>query len=214
MAEPVANVVLRPDEAVAGRSFASPDRYERDSCILTSMVEDLRALLVSADAGSVELVPHRPIRWKVHGLRRRVIVCDPARVRLDADLFAVGFIAQRRPDMPIGPLERANSKIVKEFADYPGILSYSSWELDGHDWANLVINEDEEAAARWRSSAAHARAVAELSPRHYRNVVIHNGRLPGGLPGGRWIAIDRTRYLDFAGGEVWRATRELRPAGV
>ncbi len=203
-------VVLTADQGVPGRPFTSVDRYERDSSILTSMVEDLRALLASAAAGTIDLVPHRKITWRVHGMKRRVIVCDPERLATASELFAVGFMAERNPDLPITALERANTKIVKEFVHYPGILSYSSWELADRQWANLVLNEDRFAAERWRESEAHRRAVAELSPRHYRNVVIHHGRLPGGLRGGRWIVIDRTRYIDFTGGQTWRAVRELR----
>ncbi len=203
-------VVLRADQGVPDRPFTSVDRYERDSSILTSMVEDLRALLASAAAGTIELVPYRQVTWRVHGLRRRVIVCNPAKLAEAEDRFAVGFMAERRPDLPVTALERANTKIVKEFVDYPGIISYSSWELAHRQWANLVLNEDELVPARWRESEAHRRAVAEMSPRHYRNVVIHHGRLPGGLPGGRWIVLDKTRYIDFGGGETWRAVRELR----
>ncbi len=205
-------VVLSADQGVPGRPFASIDRYERDSSILTSMVEDLRALFASAAAGTIDLVPHRKVTWRVHGLRRRVIVCDPGLLGAADELFAVGFMAEREPGLPVTALERANTKIVKEFVDYPGILSYSSWELAGRQWANLVLAEDDLVAERWRESEAHRRAVAELSPRHYRNVVIHHGRLPGGLGGGRWIVIDRTRYIDFEGDETWRAVRELRPS--
>ncbi len=204
--------VLSANQGVPGRPFASVDRYERDSSILTSMVEDLRALVASAAAGGIDLVPHRKITWRVHGLKRRVIVCDPGRLTSAGELFAVGFMAERNADLPITALERANTKIVKEFVDYPGILSYSSWELADRQWANLVLAEDALVAERWRESMAHRRAVAELSPRHYRNVVIHHGRLPGGLGGGRWIVLDRTRYIDFEGGETWRAVRELRPS--
>ncbi len=207
-------VVLAADEGVADRPFTSVDRYERDSSVLTSMVEDVRALFTSAAAGTIELVPHRKVTWRVHGLKRRVIVCEPAKLAGAADLFAVGFMAERRPELPINALERANAKIVKEFERYPGILSYSSWELAGNQWANLVLNEDHLVPDRWRESDAHARAVAELSPRHYRNVVIHHGRLPGGLPGGRWIVIDRTRYIDFTGAQPWRAVRALRPTAT
>lgn len=200
---------LAPDEAVPRRPFTSPSLYQRDIATMTDMLEDLRAIRAAAAAGTREIVPYRRISWKTHGYKRRVIICKPERLAVRRDLCAVGFFGERRVGLDAGVLERANDQIVKEFEDYPGILSYSSFELPGDRWANLVLHDEPDVAQRWRGSRRHAAAVTELSPVYYRNVRIHNGRIPGGLPGGRWVVIHRTKYWDYRAKTVWHAVREL-----
>lgn len=203
--------VLTPDETVARRPFTSVALYERDACILNSMLEDVRALMFGWQAGTRQVLPHRRIAWKVHGLRHRIIVCVPEALLAAGELFVVGFVAERHLDLDIGPLEAANTRIVRNFRDYPGIYSYSSRQLSTGNWVNLVLSDAPRAAENWRGCEAHARAVAELSPTYYQNVRIHSGRLPGGLGGARSVAIERTRYVDYGSPRPWRAVRELVP---
>ena len=155
------------------------------------------------------MVPYKRMAWKTRGFKRRVIVCDPKRLATLSDICAVGFFGERRPEVDPRALERANSEVVSEFSQYPGILSYTSVELPGHRWANLVLHDDLDVPHYWRESVRHARAVAELSPVHYKNVRIHNCRIPGGLPGGNWVIIHRTKYWDYRAKTVWQAVREL-----
>ncbi len=206
--------VLAPQQSDRRRPFTAVALYERDLCIINSMLEDVRALMFGWEAGTRPVVPHRSIAWTVHGLKRRIIVCEPDALFGATELHVVGFLAERNRDVDIGPLETANSRIVKNFRDYPGILSYGSRQLSTGDWVNLVLNDAPRAAENWRNCEAHSRAVAELSPRHYRNVRIHSGRLPGGLAGSRAIAIDRTRYVDYGGRRPWRAVRDLTAVAV
>ena len=124
-------------------------------------------------------------------------------------MCVVGFFGDVRTEQGAKVLERANDRIVEEFKDYPGILSYTSFELTGDRWANLVIHDEPDVAQQWRGSQRHASAVQDLSPIHYRNVRIHNGRVPGGLPGGNWVVIHRTKYWDYRAKKVWHAIREL-----
>ncbi len=201
--------LLGPDQKVARRPFTSVDLYPHDLAILTALLGELRALLDGAAAGILMFAPYQRIAWKVQGMRRRVIVCDPEALLKANELYAVGFLSQRNPDLDISPLEKANAKIVREFTRYPDILSYSSCELPGANWANLVLNADAETADQWRECAVHQRAVDELSPTYYRNVRIHRGRLPGGLRGGESIVIERTRYVDYRSKIPWRAVRQL-----
>ncbi len=179
--------------------------------MLTAMIEDLRALLADAAAGAIDIVPYKRISWKVDRLQRRVIVCDPDRVGGTGDLAAVGFFGQRRPGTAIEPLERANRAIVREFRRYPGILSYSSWELPGQNWANLVLCSDPGVSEAWRANRLHADAVETLSPSHYLNVRIHHGSLPGGVRGGERLLLERTRYVDYRAARPWRAVRMREP---
>ena len=202
-------VHLGPDETVPRRPFTSTKLYQRDIAVMTAMLEDVRNIESAASSGARVVRPYQKISWKTHGYKRHVIICNPDRLTGIRDLLAVGFFGERRAGVDSRALERANTEIVKEFADYPGILSYSSFELPGDRWANLVLHEDEQVPARWRGSVRHASAAERLSPIHYRNVRIHNAHIPGGLRGGNWAVIRRTKYWDYRAKAVWSAVREL-----
>jgi hypothetical protein len=55
----------------------------------------------------------------------------------------------------------------------------------------------------------HAWAVEQLSPQHYFNVRIHNGRLTSGIFDRPRIVIRKTKYFDYTAGDMWRAERVL-----
>lgn len=201
-------VVLGPHEVVAERPFTAVELTERDVSVLYRIVADVCAVLTDAAAGRRTIVPYEQMAWRVGGLVRRLIICDERRLRLHPRLCAVGFFGERRPDPDPGPLEEANSAIVAEFVRYPGILSYASIELPGHQWANMVLHDDPIDTSYWRQSELHAQAVAALSPLHYENVRLHNARLTAGLFDAPLIAVERTKYYDYAGDSEWRARRE------
>ena len=203
-------LVLGPEQRVPRRPFTAVENTAVDLEILSWMLDDLRRMLGEWLAGNREITPYERIAWVRRGLRRRLVVCAPETLLGDADLCVVGFLARRNPARNLTALERANTAIVREFKDYPGILSYSSCELEGGNWANLVLNDDPSAPERWRQSVAHATAANQLSPEYYLNVRIHNGSLPGGVMGGNPIVLARTKYYDYrARGTVWKAERTL-----
>ena len=78
-----------------------------------------------------------------------MIVCDLKRLETLDNICAVGFFGERRSGVDAAALEKANSEVVKEFGNYPGILSYTSFELPGHRWANLVLHDDPDVPKRW-----------------------------------------------------------------
>ena len=173
------------------------------------MLASLRWSLFEAEAGNSQLKVYQPLEWIEDGLRRRMVVCDLERLRIEHDVWAVGFFGERRPDRDCSPLDEVNADIVLEFRDYPGILSYSSMEFPNGNWANLVLHDPPETREQWRSSERHARAANELSPLYYTTVRIHNGFLPNGIIGSQPILITSTKYWDYSRGSVWRATRDL-----
>jgi hypothetical protein len=201
--------ILAPDQSVSRRPFTSVALYERDLTVLGYMLEDLRALMEEMAAGRLTVVPYGMVEWTVHGLRRRNVVCDPMRLHLRNDVHVVGFFGERNLDRDPHSLEEANTDVVAEFRNFPGILSYSSMELAGGNWANLVLHDQPEARAAWRTSQIHAKAVAELSPVFYRTVRIHNGVLPAGVAGGRNVKVERTKYWDYRSSRIWTAVRDL-----
>ena len=200
-------VALRPTEVVAGRPFTALELTKGDLSILYQMLAELRTLLEEAEAGTRKVVPFQRMAWRVDGLTHRVIICDENRLRAHPELCVVGFFAERRTEIDITPLEEANAAVVAEFTDYPGILSYSSTELSGGHWANIVLHDEPMDAERWRQGSVHARAVEVLSPVHYRNVRIHNAQLTAHLFDDFEIAVKMTKYFDFAGESHWQAQR-------
>lgn len=203
--------ILAPNQSVSRRPFTSTAHYERDLTILGYMLEDVRASLGEMAAGKLTVVPFETVEWTVHGLRRRNVVCDPLRLHMRDDVHVVGFFGERNLDQDPHVLETANTDVVAEFRNFPGILSYSSMELTGGNWANLVLHDQPEVRAAWRGSQIHAKAVAELSPVFYRTVRIHNGVLPGGVAAGRNLKIERTKYWDYRLPRTWTAVRDLAP---
>jgi hypothetical protein len=202
-------VALGVQEMVEGRPFTAVEMTGRDLAVLHSILGDVRQIVVEVDEGVREVAAYQKLAWRVGGLTHRLILCDVERVRAHQGLYVVGFFAERREDMDVWALEEANSEIVAEFVKYPGILAYASLELANGRWANMVLHDDPVDTSFWRQSQMHARAVETLSPRHYFNVRIHNGRLTAGIFERPSIEIHRTKYFDYSGATEWRAEREL-----
>lgn len=201
---------LAVDETVDDHPCTDVRLYSSDLDLLAYMLQDLRGLLRSNDAGKVDLVAHEPKLWQVHGLRRRTVVCDPERIRSLDMVCTVGFFGDRREELDYSALEDLDLDLLLEFRRYPGILSYSSMELANEFWANLVVHTVPDDTEAWRESSAHTRAV-DRSPQLYGSVRIHNGHLEGGVTGNQAIAIDRTKYWDYGCDPVWRAVRTFDP---
>lgn len=204
-----ATVRLGPGDVVSDRPFTATELTIRDHGILHGILGDVRSVVVEIEEGSRLVEPYQKLAWRVGELTHRLLLCDVERLRNHASLCVVGFFGDRRPTMDPWPLEEANTEIVAEFAQYPGILAYASVELpDGH-WANLVLHDDPVDIQFWRRSKMHQQAVEQLSPQHYYNVRIHNGRLTSGIFDQPTIVITKTKYYDYTGGESWRAERSL-----
>ncbi len=201
--------LLSPGQSVKGRPFTSPTLYERDLQILGYMLEDVRGLMGELYEGAISIRPYEPLYWRVHGLGRRTVLCDPMRLGERRDICVVGFFGERLFGPDATALEKADAAVVLEFQHYPGILIYSSMELSDGNWGNLVLHTAPEDREAWRGGDTHARAVAELVPIHFRTVRIHNGTLSGGLAGGKAIRVERTKYWDYRSPRVWQAVREL-----
>lgn len=194
-------------DTVEGRPFTAPGETERDLAILRTILAGIRDAVVHAPIE--ELVPYQRVIWRLGELTHRLVICDRDRLAAHPRLCVVGFFGQRRPGVDITPLEEANSAIVAEFTEYPGILTYSSMELRGGNWANMVLHDDPIDTEYWRRSELHAQAVRMLSPRHYRSVRIHNAVLSAPLSENPAIELLRTKYYAWDAGEMWRAVRPV-----
>lgn len=201
-------VALGRIESAPGRPFTEVGNTDRDVGILYKILEDLRGVLADKDAGNRSIQPHEKLSWNVKGLSHRVLITDESRLRSHSKLCVVGFFGERTGIDP-RPLEEANTAIVDEFGDYPGILSYSSMQMPEGHWGNMVLHDDPVDRDYWRRSQLHTEAVRTLAPSHYRCVRIHNAELSGGVISSSEIVVLRTKYFDYTGDTEWRAEREL-----
>ena len=135
-------------------------------------------------------------------------MCDPGRLGDGRDLAWVGFFAVKRRDRDSAPLTAMDDELIGEFPAHPGVLSYSSLELYDGDWGNLILLEGTGRASAGASGERHAHAARELAPRHYTDVRLHQGILPGGVGAGGEPILRRTRYYDYRAAVTWRAERE------
>jgi len=200
---------LGPEETISERPFTAVNLIDRDVSVLHGMLDDLVRILGEADMGIQEIEPHQRVAWQQDGLARRLLICDEARLRAHQDACVVGFFGERRTEMEIGPLEEANSAIVAQFRNFPGILSYSSIELSNGRWANMVLHDDPVDREYWSRGALHAQAARTLGPMHYRTVRIHNARLSASVMEQPAFLVKKIKYWDYSAEPEWVAEREL-----
>jgi hypothetical protein len=77
-----------------------------------------------------------------------------------------------------------------------GMIAYISAPRhnDRHDWANLVLTENEAAIERWRDSRGHTSVRTHVAPWSYDHIRLHRGVLAGGLSGAK-MNLKRTVFL-------------------
>jgi hypothetical protein len=197
-------------ETAVGRGFTDPAQTTRDLAAVGLMLENIRR---QVSAAALPTGP-RPLVLAGHetdGRAHRAIVCDARRLGDGRDLAWVGFFAVKRRDVDSAPLTVRDEELIQEFPDHPGILSYSSLELGDGDWGNLILLDGDEAREHWRVSERHAHAARELAPRHYTDVRLHQGILPGGVRARGEAILRRTKYYDYRDAVTWRAEREWPP---
>ncbi|MDW3220269.1 MAG: hypothetical protein R8F63_16795 [Acidimicrobiales bacterium] len=205
-------VRLGPNDEVDGHPITDLDHYEGDIALLNYLLQDLRALIRQAGRDDTIFEPRQVITWEVHGLARRTVICDPAGLADSADVHMVGFFGDRRADADQPAIDTSEMALINEFADYPGILSYSSVELVDGYWANLVVHREPQDREAWRGSPVHQDAVERIAPTAYHGVRIHNGCIMGGVVGQHTVVIEITKYWDYDVSPTWHAIRVL-PGG-
>jgi hypothetical protein len=199
-------VRLTLKEIAAGRGFTDPAQTTRDLATVGLMLDNIRRQVSAGTLpgpGPLVLAGH-----ETDGRAHRAIVCDARRLGDGRDLTWVGFFGVKRRDVDSAPLTVRDEELIQEFPGHPGILSYSSLELGHGDWGNLILLDGDAAREHWRVSERHAHAARELAPRHYTDVRLHQGILPGGARAGGEAVLRRTKYYDYRDAVTWRAERE------
>lgn len=204
--------ILGPNEQVPDHPVAATSHYWGDIALLNYLLQDLRALIRRHQKREIDLEPQQVLRWNVHGLSRRTVICDPLGLTGGQQVQVVGFFGERRANADLESIGADEIDLIDEFVRYPGILSYSSIELVDHYWANLVVHLDPQDREAWRSSEIHRQAVNDIAPGAYHAVRIHNGFIRDGVPGSTTVVIESTKYWDYDTDPVWHAIRVL-PGG-
>ncbi|MBT8239833.1 MAG: hypothetical protein KJN63_01235 [Acidimicrobiia bacterium] len=207
-------VRLAPTEKPPGHRFADPTLYESDHALLAYLLQDLRSLMRRCRKGEIEVEPFQVLTWEVHGLQRRVVMCDPTALLKNTFVNVVGFFGDRKADADLVSLDGVEVGLLGEFRTYPGIMSYSSVELVDHHWANLVVHKKPEDREAWRGSSIHKYAVDRVAPNVYHGVRIHNGCIRGGVTGNGHVEIESTKYWDYDVTPTWEAIRVLTKPDV
>jgi hypothetical protein len=204
-------VRLAPRETAVGRGFTDPAQTTPDLVAVRRMLDEIRRQVAGVEALPAGPRPLVLDGREADGRAHRAIVCDERRLGDGRDLAWVGFFAVKRRDRDSAPLTQRDDELIREFPGHPGILSYSSLELADGDWGNLILLAGNEAREHWRLSERHADAARELAPRHYTDLRLHQGILPGGVRAGRAPILRRTKYYDYRANATWRAEREWPP---
>jgi hypothetical protein len=201
-------VRLGPRETAAGRRFTDPAQTDLDLLAVRLMLGEVRRRVAQAAALPASPRPLVLEGCEADGRVHRAILCDEGRLGDGRDLTWVGFFGVKRRDRDSTPLTVMDDELIGEFPAHPGVLSYSSLEFSNGDWGNLILLDRDAAAEQWRDGERHAYAVRELAPRHYTDVRLHRGVLPGGVRAGREPVLRRTKYYDYRDRVTWRAERE------
>jgi hypothetical protein len=102
--------------------------------------------------------------------------------------------------------------LIHEFSMHPGVLSYSSFELEDGNYVNVVVLDSPDAKDHWRTSPRHAYAARDLAPEFYACIRLQNGHIPGGLADLEHLRLLATKYYDYQQDEPWLAQRALGSA--
>jgi hypothetical protein len=207
------DAVLGPDDVLADRPFCDPWVTAREAEIMRAMVERERELVRSWPSD------RRVLRERDATGRRLLLVApDADRLRAATDPTAVGFFSRPREGVDSTILFKLEDELVERMTFYGelGLLSYFDLELESGRFGNLILFSTRDVPEPWYRDEIHQHAV-DLSPGHYHEVRIHKGTLHGQLlqPDAD-LAIERTKYFEFASDPPWRGLREFappRPAG-
>lgn len=209
---PIITNYLRLSEAefVPERPFTHPDNNAQDLAHLQSMAEKLAHLLSQSGAIPAQPRPYVLYLEEADGRRLRVALARPEELLFCTELMIVGFCGHKWPEADRAALDAVDAELLAEFMQHPHLLSYSSLEVEGGNWRNLVLFSQAQGIGHWAISARHADAVQNLAPLYYQNIRLHNGVLPGGLLAGQKLLLTRTKYFDYQDQPFWWAVRELQ----
>jgi hypothetical protein len=204
-------VLLGPDETVAGKPFADPVRTKEDEGALRRLLVHERERARAWADDPLGAPKDALVRETDQGGRRHLLVVPDTKALLAAPSpMVVGFFGRPRADADVDVLFELEEELIAGMGAYggKGLLSYYDVELVKGAYGNLILFATTDGPVRWRENPVHGRAV-EISPRNYHEIRLHQGELAGRLLDGGELRLTRTRYIDYSDPQVWRAVREF-----
>lgn len=129
--------------------------------------------------------------------QHRVVLVNAPELRLNRELTFVAFFGYKRAEIDAKMLDELDHELIHEFIAYPHLLSYSSLELSGGSWANLVLMSSPAGITHWAESQRHAYAVREIAPKCYHSIRLHRGVLRTGIAPESDVEFRRTKLFVF-----------------
>jgi hypothetical protein len=210
----VSEIVLGPDETVAGKPFVDPVHTRRDVEALQQLLAGERERARAWAADPLARSKGAVIRELDDQGHRHLLVVPDTHALLEArSPTVVGFFGRPRADADHATLFRLEDELVASMAAYApaGLLSYYDVELVKGAYGNLILFATPDGPSKWRENAAHHRAV-EISPHNYHEIRLHRGTLTRRLLDAGTLRMTRTTYLDYSGPGIWRAVRSVSEA--
>jgi hypothetical protein len=205
--------VLGPDDVFEEKPFTNADNTVREVDVMRVMLEEER-LLVQGWAHAGEDAPAKVVMTEpdAEGLRHLLVVPNVQALVNASEFSAVGFFGKPRDDVDHDVLFALEDELVERMSRYGdvGLLSYYDVELVAPKgtYGNLILFSTPDVPAEWHQDEIHNRAV-NLSPGHYHQVRLHKGSVSGSMLGGCQITVERTKYFDFTGEEIWFGLRRF-----
>ncbi len=199
-------VSLGKVEAIPERPFTHTENIIRDREILVHMAKQLYTVL-EKHPEVLEMSKSIYID-EPDGYSHRYFVPIVTALRQTKKVYLVGFFSHKHEGALYNHFGDLDERLIKELPTHEEILSYSTMELPGGDFGNLVLLSNEDAKTKWMQGKIHSRAV-ELSPDYYQFVRINNGILPEGIIKPDLLQITRVKYYDYSQNPPWKAVREL-----
>jgi hypothetical protein len=157
----------------------------------------LRQLEQPANPRNSQTWPYR--MQERHGRTHRIAIYQPQELLVKLPLSFVGFVSRKRRQLSLSiikAIEKVDKVLIEELAEAPGILSYSSLELQNGHWCNLVLLRDDTAKMHLKSSSTHKYAAYDLAHSYYEWIRLHNGVMPEGLDHMEML-LQKTKYYIF-----------------
>lgn len=205
----MALIQLSPTESVTDKSFTDLRYTCQDEQAIRFMVTCLALTLEPSSAVESDRLPvliHQPSpeRWIY-----RIVITQPARLRVRHGLTVVGFFGLKSPNADVRLAQELDQRLIPELSNFDSLLAYVSFCLPTSNFANLVVFASAEGKEHWGRSEKHAEAIRLLTPDYYSAVRLYNGELARGIAYPDALQLFLVKYYDYQTRPMWRAVRPL-----
>ncbi len=190
---------VRQPAALDVSPFQITRRVRLDMHVLRYMAQRLRLHMQTTATDADTTLPSMHFAEEQRSRTHRMVIYNQPQFLQTGTLLFVGFISglqQQVSPAITQEIYRVDKLFMAELANNPGLLSYSSLELNKGHWYNLVLLSDLAAKTYFKDSSTHRYAAYQLATHYYAWIRLHNGFMSGGLEG-RELIVQSTKYYTF-----------------